>query len=521
MKIKSLILFLMVLFFYTSCSDSSTDIEIEPKPEPQPEEELSTTNKMLTFVIEKSNNEDEYLQEDVVGTIKDGEIKLTMSEKIDATKLIASFTHDGEVVMVGDAEQKTGVTVNDFSQLLVYSVVAENEDRQQYIVKVEWMEEQPEKAQIPHIYIDTDGGVPVIEKKVYIEANVRINGGDKYEDFEARGAIRGRGNSTWAMPKKPYRFKLKEKASLLGLAAEKSWVLLQNYIDPSLMCNSVAMKTGQLLEMPFTHHMIPVDVTLNGEYIGAYTFTEHKEVKKNRIDVGEGGWLVELDTYFDEDYQFYSDNYLLPVMIKHPELDKMAVAEAEKILDEMKSDFNVMDGLVFDESFPNNSYLDYFDADAFVDYLIVYMLTGNEEINHPKSTYIYKKKGGKYSMGPIWDFDWAFGYEGTSTHFVNPTRPLFWTGGKAGKGTTFFTRIMEDPAIGLLFKTEWANFRNDNYPILVAYIKEYAETIRESHKMDQKVWGQSSGSIDKYRDRMLDWLDKRVVYMDGVAAGFN
>ena len=378
-------------------------------------------------------------------------------------------------------------------------------------------EDEDEKVvKIPHIYIDTDGGVPIVEKRVYIDANVRIEGGDKYDDFEARGAIRGRGNSTWTMPKKPYRFKLKEKASLLGLAAEKSWVLLQNYIDPSLMCNAVAMKTGQLLEMPFTHHMIPVDVTLNGEYIGNYMFTEHKEVAENRIDVGEGGWLFELDTYFDEDYRFISNKFGLPVMIQHPDLGKMADGEAQSVFNEMKRDFNALDELIYSESFPDNNYLDYLDADAFVDYLIVYMLTDNEEINHPKSTYLYKKKGGKFCMGPIWDFDWAFGYEWSYTHFVEPNRDLFWSGDKAGRGTVFFSKIMEDAAMMELFKMEWAKFRGEKYPILVEYIREYAETIRESHANDQKRWNQSRGSVDRYRDELLEWLGERVVYMDGL-----
>ena len=514
MKLKSLLILLTAIFFYTSCSDSTADIQPEPKPEP--EVELKTTNQLISFTLEKSKNET-YLEKDIVGVIENEEILLTFEKKVDASKLVATFTHNGKGVFVSSTVQVSGVTANDFSKLLVYTVEAENKDKKQYTVKIDWPEE--EVAKIPHFYINTDGGVPIVEKKVYIDANIRIAGGDKFEDFEARGAIRGRGNSTWEMPKKPYRFKLKEKASLLGLPAEKNWVLLQNYIDPSLMCNAVAMKTGQLLEMPFTHHIIPVDVTLNGVYIGSYTFTEHKEVTENRINVGEGGWLLELDTYFDEDYKFESKNFKLPVMISYPELGDLSAPDADRIFNEMKNDFNALDDLIYNESFPNNNYLDYFDAAAFVDFLIVYTLTGNEEINHPKSTYIYKKKKGKYNMGPIWDFDWAFGFEGSYTHFVNPTRSLFWSGGNAKLGTAFFSKISQDPAIKSLFSTEWSKFKAEKYPILVEYIKEYAETIRESHANDQQVWKQSSGSIDKYSTRMLDWLDKRVAYMDGLATG--
>ena len=205
-------------------------------------------------------------------------------------------------------------------------------------------------------------------------------------------------------------------------------------------------------------------------------------------------------------------------MIQYPKLDKMSEAETQSVFDDIKNDFNALDELIYSESFPNNDYLKYFDAEAFVNYLIVYMLTGNEEINHPKSTYLYKKKGGKYCMGPIWDFDWAFGYEGTYTHFVNPTRSLFWSG--TARGTIFFTRLMTDPAIGEVFKRVGTVWNNQEESIFGDYRREDSETIMESHARDQQVWNQSSGSIDKYRDKMLVWFDKRVVYMDGVAAEF-
>lgn len=86
------------------------------------------------------------------------------------------------------------------------------------------------------------------------------------DDYEGTTQIRGRGNSTWEMPKKPYRLKLDKKSVILGLGEERDWILLANYIDPTLMLNAVAFKIGQLLELPFTNHAIPVDLYLNGEY---------------------------------------------------------------------------------------------------------------------------------------------------------------------------------------------------------------------------------------------------------------
>lgn len=427
----------------------------------------------------------------------------------------AILDEDGKPVKAigSDAEIDLTITETEDSIIIIYN-------GQTFIIPKESSVEVT--PQIPHFYIDTDDGVPIVEKRVYIDATIRLEGGDKYDNFEGRGAIRGRGNSTWNMPKKPYRFKLDEAASLLGLVAEKNWVLLQNYIDPSLMCNSVAMRTGQLLEIPFTHHMIPVDVTLNGEYIGSYTFTEHKEVTENRINVGKDGWLIELDVAFDEDFKFHSNSYELPVMIQYPKLGKMSDSDATAIFNEMKDSFNSLEALIYDDSFPNTDYLEYLDSKSFVNYLIVYTLTLNREINWPKSTYLYKKNDEKYCMGPIWDFDNSFGHRWShkDTHFTRSDSPLFIENDNNFKGGIFFSRIASDSVIQKLYKEEWSKFKQNSYPILVDYIKEYAELIRDSHARDQEVWGISSGSIDKYRDQMLDWLEQRVAYMDNLTANY-
>ncbi|MGV8962781.1 MAG: CotH kinase family protein [Candidatus Saccharimonadaceae bacterium] len=424
---------------------------------------------------------------------------------------------DGNIVYTSDNSKKTRTDVTDVGKSYYFYAVW-NGSTLVFTDQSYTFPPLEELVQIPHLYIETDGNVGITSKDNYVKGNLRIVGGDKYGNYEGRTSIKGRGNTTWEKPKKPYRLKLDTKASLLGLSPEKDWILLANSIDPSLMCNAVAMKTGQLLQMPFTNHIIPVDVTVNGEYLGNYTFTEHKEVENNRINVGEGGWLFEMDTYYDEVWKFKSNVIQLPVMIQYPELVDMTEVVALPIFNEMKNDFNAMEGLIVDETFPNNNYLDYFDATAFVNYIIVYTLTDNEEINHPKSTYIYKKKGGKYNMGPIWDFDWAFGYEGTNIHFVNPNRSLIWSGDKSG--SLFFSRIIQDPFIQNLYKTEWGKFKQQKYPLLVEYIKEYAETIRESHATDQQRWGNSSGSIDEYKTKMLNWLDARVIYMDNLTAGY-
>src|SRR5690606_26459324 len=118
----------------------------------------------------------------------------------------------------------------------------------------------------------------------------------------------------------------------------------------------------------------------------------------NRVNVTKNGYLLELDRYSDEDYQFHSANYGLPVMIKSPELNNSSEIAP------IKADFETFESLVKRNDFPNNGYGNYFDIDVFAKYILVYFITGNEEVNHPKSTYMNKAIDGKFRFGPLWDF---------------------------------------------------------------------------------------------------------------------
>lgn len=371
--------------------------------------------------------------------------------------------------------------------------------------------------QIPHFSIYTEGGAAITSKEDYVDGNLIIEGFEAYQDMESAIGIRGRGNTTWThYPKKPYKIKLENSAPLMGLHAYKNWILLAEYLDGAMLYNSVPFKMGELLNMPFTNHIIPVELTLNDEYQGIYAFTEHKEVKANRINVGEDGILLEMDAYFDEDLQFKSDKYELPVMIKYPKYKNLNPVEAQEILQNVQTDFNALESLIYDESFPNNNYLEYFDDLEFVNYMMVYQLTLNREINHPKSTYLHKSKNGKYKMGIIWDFDWGFGFAENGMHYAMNTveTPLFVEGDLPGKN--FFSRIMEDPHIKSLFKSRWNDFRSQHYSTLKTHIKTYAAQVKQAYEKDHEVWEMrnASGDPDQDLQNLLNWLDARAQYID-------
>ncbi|SKB72051.1 CotH protein [Sphingobacterium nematocida] len=402
--------------------------------------------------------------------------------------------------MVNGVQQQSGISVNDFVNEVSYTFIGKNGNKKDVKVKIVWT-----TAEVPHIQITTAGGEAISSRENYLQATVSIDGKGRYLDFSGSTEVKGRGNSTWAYPKKPYRLKLNSKSEILGMGSAKNWVLLANYLDPSLMSNAVAMKIGQDLEVPFTNTIIPVDLTVNGVYKGSYVLTQQIEVQDNRVNIGKDGYLLELDTYFDETYKFYSTGYSLPVMIKEPEL------EGSSEITPLKTQFDTFEALIKGASFPNNNYGDYFDKDVFARYILVYFLAGNEEINHPKSVYMHKKAGGKFTFGPLWDFDWAYGYEGSGIHFTNPNRPLFWSG--TNKGTVFLKRLFEDPEVQVAFKKHWTNYKERHMSQLIHYIDAYASLIKTSKSRDYAVWGRGK-DFEAEVGKLKKYIQDRALYID-------
>jgi hypothetical protein len=362
---------------------------------------------------------------------------------------------------------------------------------------------------IPHLFIATDDELPITSKEDYLRGEITIDGKGIYDDLSAQATrVRGRGNTTWQKPKKPYRIKLDNATAILGLAKAKDWVLLANHQDYTFMTNAVALKIGSQLGLPYTNSLIAVDVTINGVYQGIYNLTEQIEVKQERINVGDDGVLLELDDYFDEDYKFKSKLYKLPVNIKAPDI------ESDEQFEAIKEDFEELERLIYDDKFPENNYGNYFNKQQFVNYLIVNNLVNNTEINYPKSVYLHKTKSGKYTMGPIWDFDWGFGFhKNTQTYFNSPTASLLSFDDKR-PGALFFKRLMTDPEIKDLYRQTWTNYRDNHFVALLEYIEQFASSIRDSHPNDFAKWKVGSNNLPGHKKDMKIYLRSRANYID-------
>lgn len=460
---------------------------------------LKDTGVLSAFRFLKKNNA--FLTADVSSSI--GEESIIPLVTFSQSELIPTFTTNAVKVLVGEVEQKSGMTKNDFSSPVVYQFIMRNGETFQYTVKAEFL-----LSAIPELTITTtDPSIAEIPSKdYYLEGTLAVNGRGGYEDYTGKTEVKGRGNSTWGYPKKPYRLKLNKKAEICGLGKAKNYVLLANHLDPTLMLNSVAFKIGRLLELPFTNHAIPVDVVLNGIYKGSYLLTEQIEVKENRVDLDENNSVMwELDSYWDDEPKFKSTAFNLPVMVKDPDL-------TTEQFEYWKKDFNAFTTQFAKEPLEGNSYVDMIDIESVAKFLITFNLVHNMEINHPKSVFLHKERNGKYVMGPIWDFDWAYDYEGTSNHFGRYNTPLF-SSSMNGVGTAFFQRFLQDSRVKAIYKRTWQDFKNNKLDALLQYVDDYAVMLKPSVERNSELW-ENTRSFDTKVKELKTWLRNRADYID-------
>ena len=402
-------------------------------------------------------------------SLNSSHITLT-SPYITSPELALSFKTDAAKVLVGDVEQISGKTINDFSKPVTYSFVSALGEVQKYTIQVK-------HSGLPVVVINTPGGaeIPPKTEDWLADATLTIYNTDATIGYAGTTGIRGRGNSTWKYPKKPYALKLDSKAEILGMPKHKRWVLLANWLDRTLLRNHVSFRIAMQTDLAWTPRGEFVEVVLNGKHIGNYYLCEHIKVDKNRVDIHEleetdvdGGFMMEIDTYYDEPFKFKSAKRQFPYMFKDPD----EVNDAQFAF--MRDFIGNLEGALYDKSrFAAREYADYLDVDSFVDWWITYELTGNTETKHPKSTYVYKDKGGKLKAGPVWDFDWKT-YRLNNEEWVTKTH-------------LYYDVLFTDPVFVAAVKERW-NLYETKLRAIPQFIEAEAQRIRNSEEVNHQMW---------------------------------
>lgn len=377
--------------------------------------------------------------------------------------------------------------------------------------------EPPPPSEIPVIRIDIEGGTEITQKTdEYYEATISLSDpADSGHDFVCEVGIRGRGNTTWQKPKKPWRIKFKEKRSVFGLTAAKSWVLLAGWQDPTLIMNEVAFEIGRRFGVAHTNNSRFVDLYINGTYRGNYQLTEQVEAGDGRVEIDEdnGGFLVELDKYWDDEPKFRTALYNLPVMVKDPETPEAAVA-AKQALDALEA------------SFADGRWSDHVDEESFINYMLATEFVRNPDIAQPKSLYMYRRDAeSKLCFGPMWDYDWSFGYaaDGSFDYF----RPKNFTALYGPHryetnfdGIGFLTRFFDDEEFCERYKARWNELKESGAMELGPFIDDLAACIAPSAARNSERWPDSGKDHSAEVTSLKRWLAERVAALDREINGF-
>ncbi len=341
--------------------------------------------------------------------------------------------------------------------------------------------------ELPVFHIEIENDAEVTSKETYLNATVRVENGGELPNLDTTAVlIRGRGHFSWQFDKKPYKLRFEKKTSVLGMNASKNWVLLANYVDRSLIQNHVAMEMGKVMDhIPYHSNQYPVDVFVNGTYRGVYTFGEQLEAKKERIDLEESytevdtDYLLEVGGYDEGDVKgrdYFHAGTLRYIAIKHPDTVQMTWEQ-----------FNFISTYVNDADRAvrrGENYEDYIDVESLIDWVILHELSYNLDCCFRRSCYLIKEKGGKLKMGPIWDFDLAFGsfnrYDGNDWATVGETDGYV--------AVTWMNYLMKDEAFMARFTARWNEVKEELLAAALNAVDTAGALVAPSAEMNFQVW---------------------------------
>lgn len=510
---------LVILTLFTGFTSCKKD---HAKPKTTTPPPVLSADKEITFFTFKVAINRSSIIEDIECEIKNDTIYAPVFANIKVNSLIAQFSFEGAKVMIGDKEQESNITVNDFSKPLTYDVIAQDNTKKSYVVKVT-------DNGIGTLYLTTDGNAPIDSKDNYVTGNVKLVSNFTNIDYNGKTQVKGHGNSTWFdMPKKPYKLKLDKKASFMGMPAGKSWILLANYADKSLIRNELAFDISRRFRRAFTPASRFVELYLNGEYRGNYQITQEVKEGTGLVDIEEqtpstttlpdlsGGYLVEQDLFSGGPVNFQT-THQMPFVVEYPDDDDINQQQKDYIANH----FQKAEDALFADNFadPVNGYRKYFDVNTYVDYYIVNEVIGNPDVF--RSTYLFKKRNDDHIYtGPIWDFDKA---ANNDNRLGDQTNGLMLN--SAFDPKIWINRMMEDRTFRQRIRTRWAEMKNNinalpndidllAKKLAISQAKNFTkwDILTKQSYLELQVNGSYAGEIAYLKTFMtahIAWLDQK------------
>ena len=496
---RLLLLLIPMLFALQACE--------KPSSVSQPE--------FLSFCFEKSSNY--VLSEDIVfGSLESSILEYAIKSPINISALNASFTvPKGCTVTVNGIEQTSGLTPNDFSSPVEYTVTNQNGESKVYTVSL--YIDYKNLTGLPIMFINTNGQKPIVDKENWIAGNYSIMAADgEYILDGDELEIRGRGNTTWQNPKKPYALKLGKKTELFGMPKHKRWVLLAAYNDKSMLRTDLAFHLAQeYSNMRWKQGGQLIELVLNGQFLGNYYLCEHIKVDENRVP---DGYVIEIDYRAKEangDIFFKSKLSQLNFVLKDPDVDKGSeeYLYVQDYINNCEQDLKELNA---------EKYMEYLHLESMVDWYLNSELTKNPDAAFFLSVYMNISEDGNLYMGPLWDYDLSFGNQVYDDGDGSDNGYVGFTIRNGDRSKIWLAAMFKNPEFVAMLKNKMRVIA-ENEAQIMAYIDNRHQELKKSAIYNDLRWnlmcprGTSEANISKAYDEQIkyvkDWLHGRIGWL--------
>ena len=432
---------------------------------------------------------------------------------------------------------------------------------------------------IPALFLEVDGDE--LKKVNRSKDNVITEGHAVYTEPDGSVSydggltqLKGRGNNTFRYSKKPYQLKLEKKASPSGMTKNRTWILLANWADVSMIRNQIVLDISREIGLRSAVSCVQTDVWINGIYQGLYLLTEKIQIGKGRInitnlekatekvnespfDAGKmatvkseaypllrsypavqdpeditGGYIVTIEKKHRlKDYVlagFRTENEL-SIRIKEPTCPSRAQTEyLFARITEMQNALIAQDGK---EPSTGKSYEEYLDIQSFAQRFLIEEWCKNYDFIGG-SQYLYKDSDLSDPLiyaGPSWDYDLSFGNMKDRGY---PAAGAYLT--EYRKKNNLYWLLYEHEAFRMKVGEVWQKTFRPAVSVLlgeteaeqgaaICTLDEYRDRIEDSVKMNYRRWpvsgdatGYGSGeSFDNAVRYLKKWIAARTAWMDG------
>ena len=393
-----------------------------------------------------------------------------------------------------------------------------------------------------------------------IPAALKIKKDDSIH-FEGIIGIEIRGETSQFFDKKSYGIETWDTqyndidVSLLGFPEEEDWILYGPYSDKSLIRNKIIYELSELMGN-YTSRTEFVELTINYEYKGLYIFMEKLKRDKNRIDISKleendtdentisGGYIIKIDKSDMEDgsytdYNSFQSKYdvfgkldgdkKINFNYEYPKPDEIHAKQKTYIKNYFEEFENSLAGNNFKD--PNEGYRKYINENSFIDFFILNELSNNVD-GYRLSTYLYKDRGEKMNIGPIWDFNLSFG----NADYCGGDRYDLWCYkfnerclGDLWNVPFWWDRILEDEKFIVNLKNRWNDLRGNILSeenlmniidIKYSLLNNETDVIKKNFEkwkiFGVYIWPNSFVGNNYYEeiDFLKNWIKNRISWLD-------